>query len=131
MIVNDDVMVGNSQGSAETTNNNMLLFEGSLSLENNGGFSSVKTDGNWNLENFEGYKMRVKGDGRTYQVYTESDEWTEVFVPFNELKGSHWGRDLPERRFNKSRVYKFSLLIADKIEGPFRLEVDWIKSADN
>lgn len=53
MIVNDDVMGGNSQGSAETTNNNVLLFEGSLSLENNGGFSSVKTDGNWNLENFQ------------------------------------------------------------------------------
>ena len=59
---------------------------------------------------------------------TKSGEWTEVFVPFDELKGSHWGRDMPDRRFNKSRVYKFSILIADKIEGPFRLEVDWIKS---
>ena len=39
-IVNDDVMGGVSQGSAQAVDD-VLLFKGDISLENNGGFSSV------------------------------------------------------------------------------------------
>ena len=39
-IVNDDVMGGISQGQAQAVDD-VLLFRGQISLENNGGFSSV------------------------------------------------------------------------------------------
>ncbi len=43
------------------------VFKGTVSLENNGGFSSVRF--RFNQKNIEGYKkvkLRLKGDGKRY-----------------------------------------------------------------
>ena len=42
-VVNDGVMGGVSEGTFEITDRNTLAFVGTLSLENNGGFASVRT----------------------------------------------------------------------------------------
>merc|ERR1712136_180573 len=138
--VNDDVMGGNSKGDWKVVNDgvmggvsqggmsdmgNVMLFEGYLSLENNGGFSSVqvKPDPILDLGEYDGIALRVKGDGRTYKLWLESDaryyympiswmaefattkdQWTEVMVNFDELEPSHWVKNLSGSgvRFNKS-----------------------------
>jgi NADH dehydrogenase [ubiquinone] 1 alpha subcomplex assembly factor 1 len=41
--VNDGVMGGVSEGTFQITDRNTLAFVGTLSLENNGGFASVRT----------------------------------------------------------------------------------------
>merc|ERR1712130_903831 len=51
-IVNDDVMGGVSQGASRAAKN-VMVFEGNVSLENNGGFSSVQMKGKWNLSTFQ------------------------------------------------------------------------------
>lgn len=145
--VNDGVMGGLSKGDCKTENG-VLVFEGTLSLKNNGGFSSVRTLGaSYDFADSEGLAMRVKGDGRIYQLRvatdarhrgslvsyqkkfeTKANEWIEVKVPFEELKPGWRGRMLSGHVFDPSKVSQLGVLIGDKKSGDFRLEVDWVKT---
>lgn len=113
-VVNDGVMGGLSQGKIEVSAEGVMTFSGDLSLENNGGFSSIRTGGvEMDLSDAEGFAARVRGDGRTYQMRistdaryrgmeisfmaefdTEKGQWTEVRVPFGEFTGSFRGMKL-------------------------------------
>ena len=73
-VVDDGVMGGLSNGNFGVSDEGILTFRGTLSLENNGGFSSiltekVKMDLSWS----DGLLVRVKGDGRTYQMRFGTD----------------------------------------------------------
>lgn len=147
-VVDDGVMGGLSQGKCETGKNGILRFFGTLSLENNGGFSSLRT-GNIKLDlsGAAGVTLRVKGDGRTYQLRFSTDaeyrgremsfqagfpttkgEWTEIKVPFKRFIGTWRGTELPDKTFAPSKVRRLGLQMADKKEGPFELHVDWIRT---
>ena len=146
-VVNDGVMGGLSKGKL-SFNKGVMRFEGNLSLENNGGFSSIRTRGvKLDLSDSAGLIARVKGDGRTYQLRLGSDaryrgmevsfmaefptkkgEWIEVKVPFDELVGSWRGRMLKDEVFNPAKVQRVGMLLADKKSGPFKLEVDWLRA---
>lgn len=145
--VNDGVMGGLSRGGPEVQDG-QLLFAGILSLENNGGFSSVRTDdGPWDLKGTEGIQLRVMGDGRTYSLRLSTDarhrrsriayqakfattkgEWTEVSVPFASLSPSHHGNKLDGPPINLSQVTEIGLILADKNPGAFEIKVDWLKT---
>ena len=67
--VNDGVMGGVSEGRFERTERKTLLFTGNLSLENNGGFASIRTKPSvMNLAGASGIIVKARGDGRTYWV---------------------------------------------------------------
>lgn len=145
--VNDGVMGGLSQGGPELKEGH-LVFSGKLSLENNGGFSSVRTsDGPWNLKGMEGMRLRVMGDGRTYNLRigtearyrgsriayqakfpTTKGEWTQVAVPFASLSPSYRGSALNGPPLDLSQVAEIGIILADKNEGPFEIKIDWIKA---
>jgi hypothetical protein len=73
-IVDDGVMGGLSKGKISFTDSGTMKFSGKLSLENNGGFSSVRTtEVDLDLLEREGLAMRVKGDRRTYQLRLNTD----------------------------------------------------------
>jgi len=147
-VVDDGVMGGLSKGQLKITDAGTLVFRGNLSLENNGGFSSLRTRNlDLDLSDSVGLAMRVKGDGRSYQVRLGSDgryrgmevsfmaefpttkgEWTEVRVPFSDLTGTFRGRTLKDVVFNPAEVRRLGLLLADKKPGSFNLEVDWIRT---
>ncbi|NNM29642.1 MAG: CIA30 family protein [Akkermansiaceae bacterium] len=149
-VVDDGVMGGLSKGKMAIVDAGVLRFEGVLSLENNGGFSSIRTGrfDTMDLAAHKGLVLRVKGDGRTYQVRLETDarfrgtmavsfsadlpttkgEWTEVKVPFKNFRGSWRGRDLPDAKFDPGKIQRLGLLLGDKKPGPFRMEVDWIRA---
>ncbi len=143
--VNDGVMGGLSKGGPAIKDGS-LHFSGTLSLENNGGFSSVRA---MELkQDFTGKPqmvMRVKGDGRTYQLRlstdalyqgsriayggsfaTEDGKWIEVRVPFESLAPSWRGKKLDGPPLDLSKIREISIMIADKKPGPFVIEVDWI-----
>ena len=144
--VNDNVMGGVSRGGAELTDEGTLEFSGVLSLENNGGFSSVRAGLGTNaLEGHEGLVLRIRGDGRDYYVNlhtgsrvtpgswrasmpTKKNTWQVVRVPFSRFEWTVFGRRLPGREINPAEMKSLGLTIADKKEGPFRLEVDWIRA---
>jgi len=147
-IVDDRVMGGRSRGKMAINADGILSFSGNLSLENNGGFSSVRS-GNVTLDlsDAEGLIVRVKGDGRTYEAHlstlarfrgreitfvgmlpTKKGEWTEVKVPFSELEGDFRGRRLEDAKFDPSEVRRITLELVDKKPGAFELQVDWIRT---
>ncbi len=147
-VVDDGVMGGLSQGKREIGKDGILRFFGTLSLENNGGFSSLRTgDVKLDLGGAEGVILRVKGDGRTYQMRfstdaqyrgremsfqagfpTEKGEWTEVKIPFARFAGTWRGQDLPDKIFEPSKIRRIGLQLADKKHGAFELHVDWIRT---
>ena len=143
--VNDGVMGGRSSGGPEVAAG-QLRFTGVLSLENNGGFSSVRTVGrDVDVTGAKAVVLRERGDGRRYQLRlatdarfrgitvsyggefaTEAGQWTEVRVLLADLRPSAHGFALQGPPLDASRIRELGLLIGDKREGPFRLEVDWI-----
>jgi NADH dehydrogenase [ubiquinone] 1 alpha subcomplex assembly factor 1 len=143
--VNDGVMGGVSDGNVRITEKN-LEFYGTLSLENYGGFASVRSKAaKIDLSKYDGLVFKVRGDGRdyylnvhvpTYQVAfsyrasfkTEKAKWTEVTVPFTDLKATSFGRVVEKGKpLDPSNVEAVGFLLADKKAGPFKLEVAWIK----
>ena len=147
-VVDDGVMGGLSKGKIQISNDGILTFSGKLSLENNGGFSSLRTgDLKMDLTGAEGLVARVKGDGRTYQMRFSTDarfrgmevsfkadfktkkgEWIEVKVPFSQFKGSFRGMSLSKEKFDPGKIRRVGLLLGDKKQGPFELQVDWIRA---
>lgn len=143
--VNDDVMGGRSSGGA-VLEGGLLYFSGELSLENNGGFASVRSVGrDFDLSGATAMVLRVRGDGRRYQLRLATDaryrgvavsfgagfatragEWTEARVPLKTLKATVRGSTLQGPQLDPSQVRQIGLLIADKRDGAFALAVDWI-----
>lgn len=143
-IVVDGVMGGRSTGRLERRQDT-LVFSGETSLENNGGFSSIRapvTAGS--LSAFDALRVRVKGDGRTwilgargragmradsywYRFETREGEWQSVTVPINGMQRVYFGTPRPGR-LNPADVRGVEFYIYDKQAGPFRLEVDRIEA---
>jgi len=142
---NDNVMGGVSTGLVSLTEDSCLLFSGSLSLENNGGFASIRTrPKDFVLGGYQGIRIRVKGDGRVYQFrihvddyfdavafkrdfQTTDDIWVEIDLPFASFVPTYRGRILEnEKPLVAARIRQVGFLIADKSAGPFNLIVDKI-----
>jgi len=144
--VNDGVMGGVSEGKFKITDRKTMEFYGALSLENNGGFASVRTKAKkLGLEKGDTLLVRVRGDGREYTlnlyvnkplvafsyratVPTKKGEWIEVKVPLDEFEATSFGRIVRDAGAVKpEEVNALGILIGDKKAGPFKLEVEWIK----
>jgi uncharacterized surface protein with fasciclin (FAS1) repeats len=143
----DGVMGGLSTGRIEAGNGGTLRFSGELSLENNGGFSQIRTSvPEGRFAGARGLLLRVKGDGRTYQCdlrssqlrlmaggyqrtfATVAGEWTEIELPLGEFVANSFGRrvrNAPE--LDPATIESVGITLADKKEGPFAIEIDWIR----
>lgn len=145
--VNDGVMGGKSSGGSSVENSS-LVFAGVLNTDG-GGFSSVRTPmTRGDLAGSSGLTLRVKSDGRAYKLalqtnkknlfrsisfnlnipVTPAGEWQEITAKFEDVKASIWGRSLSNVEFDPAKVKELGVIIADGKDGPFRLEVAWIKS---
>ena len=141
--VNDNVMGGRSEGGF-SFKKKRLIFSGTTNT-NGGGFSSIRTNpSDFSLGDKEGLYIRYKGDGRTYKLgvrmegksvsyrsnFTTGNGWQEVRIPFDEMDVSWRGRPLSkdEHPLIKSKIRSIEFMIYDKQDGPFKLQVDWIKS---
>lgn len=144
--VNDGVMGGVSEGKFKITEKKTLEFFGTLSLENNGGFASVRTKAKkLGLEKGDTVVAKVRGDGREYTLnlylnkpltafsyratlQTKKDEWIEVKVPLEKFEATSFGRVVKDAgAVEPEEVNALGLLLGDKKAGPFKLEVEWIK----
>ena len=144
--VNDNVMGGVSDGRFRITADSTMEFSGRLSLENNGGFASVRTKPtNFNVHAGDTLVVRVKGDGREYvlNIYTKSrrmafsyraplpttkDEWTEVSVPLEEFVPTAFGNRVQGMGpVAADQINSLGFMLSDKKAGPFKLEMEWVK----
>lgn len=147
--VNDGVMGGRSSGRSELRDGENMAFLGNLSLENNGGFASVRAYvAGLNLKSSESIVLKVKGDGRTYNfnIYTQAnlggysyrqsfntkrDEWIEVELPVSGFSATWRGRKFPNQKFDPAQAKGMGILLGDKKAGPFSLEIEWIKAVNS
>jgi monofunctional biosynthetic peptidoglycan transglycosylase len=145
--INDTVMGGVSTSTAEQASESTALFKGILSLENNGGFASIRCRPQpFDLGNYHGVQIRVRGDGNKYRfrIRTDSDfdgptyqcsfeataeTWSIHEFPFGDFFASSRGRPLDDHPpLDPAKIKSFGFLIADKQEGAFSLEIDWIRA---
>ena len=142
--VNDGVMGGISEGRFKITGDQTLDFSGKISLENNGGFASVRTrKAKLNLQSDDILVARVRGDGRQYawNLYvptwriafawraffnTKKGEWVEIRTPLAAFRATSFGRKLKDRKLDPTKVNGLGIILADKQAGAFKLEVEWI-----
>ncbi|MBE9064800.1 CIA30 family protein [cf. Phormidesmis sp. LEGE 11477] len=148
--VDDTVMGGISQGSFAVSAAGTGVFSGELSLENNGGFSSVRRDvSDLDFSGVDAIALRVKGDGRRYQLRfnmgrsvnpdsrpvfyraefdTQPNQWQTVSLPLRSFEPVFRGRIVEDApALSAERIQEIGLLLAGKQSGEFRLEIDWIE----
>ena len=144
--VNDGVMGGVSDGRFRITGDRVLEFFGTLSLENNGGFASVRTKPtDLGLQAGDIIVVRVKGDGREYvlNLYTKSrriafsyraplpttkDEWSEVEVALEDFVPTAFGRRVQGMGpVEADQINGLGFMLSDKQPGSFQLQVESVK----
>ena len=143
--INDGVMGGRSVGRYRWTENKMLEFYGRLSLENNGGFASIRLpSGDIKLQKGDVLILQLKGDGRTYNMnlyaqrnlggfsYRQSfktvpNKLIEVRLPVDKFVATWRGRVFPQQKLTPQDVAGLGFLLGDKKEGEFSLQLKSIR----
>jgi NADH dehydrogenase [ubiquinone] 1 alpha subcomplex assembly factor 1 len=141
-VVDDDVMGGLSNGRFYLHKEGYGVFEGVVSLENNGGFSSVRY--RFDPINSKGYKkivLKLKGDGKAYQFRlkaNQNDQFSYIYsfntngkqetieIRLSDMVPSFRGRKLELPNYNSERMQEVAFLIGNKKAENFRLEVSSI-----
>lgn len=142
-IMDDVVMGGRSDGNLVLSEDGHGIYSGYVSLENNGGFSSVRL----NLETVDASThrsivLRVKGDGKAYQVRikpsrrqyfsyvntfdTIEGEWTEVALSLADFYPTFRGRRLDMPNYDGLVIEELGILIGNKKNESFKLLIDKI-----
>ncbi len=143
-VVNDGVMGGRSAGFV-TVEEGTLRFTGTL-VTQGGGFTSVRARRAIDLTGQVGLELRVRGSGRQFEVevddglrsygrsvsrrapFPSSTEWTLIRVPFSALKSTIFGQSVNAAPIDLARIRGVGIYIADGQDGPFRLEVDYVRA---
>ena len=141
-VIDDGVMGGLSKGNFYLNSHGNAVFEGFVSLENNGGFSSVHY--RFEPKNSKGYSkvvIRAKGDGKQYQLriktnasdpysyisyFTTTGEWQTIEVPLSEMYPSYRGKKLDLPNYPGEAIEEIAFLIGNKRAENFRLEINKI-----
>ena len=138
-VVDDVVMGGRSQGEFRVDDKGYAVFSGKVSLENNGGFSSVR-------QRFESKDVRdctrvvlqVKGDGNRYQFRLKSNSYDrhsyiayfettgkmqEIEIELSDMYPTFRGMKLNMPNYSSDQLEEVAFLISNKRAEQFRLEI--------
>ena len=143
IIVDDVVMGGESSGSFKLNPDGFGVFEGSISLDNNGGFSSLRYRSKKILikENTK-VIIKLRGDGKKYQFriksnsgdyysyissFLTSGEWQEIVIPLKDMYPSFRGRRLDQANFSNDYFEEIAFLIGNKKKEKFKLLIKKIE----
>jgi hypothetical protein len=142
-ITNDNVMGGVSQSNFAVNEDGKAVFEGYVSLENNGGFCMVRYNANSiSAAGYETVTFRVKGDGKRYQFrakvdrddyysyvsyFDTSGNWETVEIKLENMYPVFRGRKLDMSNFSHNKISEIGFLIGNNKEETFRLEIDKIE----
>ncbi len=142
-VLNDNVMGGVSQSNISLNEDGNAVFKGSVSLENNGGFCSVRYDiDNIDVAGFKKATFRVKGDGKKYQFRIKTDrddyysyvsyfetsgDWETIEILLKDMYPVFRGRKLDMPNFSRNKISEIGFLIGNKKEETFRFEIDKIE----
>ena len=138
-VVDDVVMGGRSNGRLALDDNGYAVFSGKVSLENNGGFSSVRyTPDEYDVSTYNSIRLKVKGDGKRYQFRIKTDiydyhsyihyfdttgDWQEIELPFSEFYPAFRGRRLNMPNYPGNTISEISILVGNKVAETFQIEI--------
>lgn len=141
-VVDDVVMGGTSNGNFNLNKDGHAVFSGEVSLENNGGFSSVQyTFDALDITNYKTVCIKLKGDGKNYQFrlkkdqndyysykkkFTTNGDWQTVKLQLANLQPTYRGRSLDMPNFDSKSIEQLTFLIANKKPQSFKLLLDKI-----
>lgn len=145
-IVDDGVMGGLSKGYLDFTENT-VTFKGSVSLENNGGFTSFRSPyQSFDLSAYEKIIIRLKAEGqqlaftmstdrRWYlpyfkkQIEVKNNEWEVIELPLNEFKAYRVGQNLgyPLDKENAAKVIRMGFITDSKKASSFEATIDYVR----
>lgn len=142
MVVNDGVMGGISKSKIEVGNNGIGVFSGTVRLENNGGFASVRHSvKKVDLSEKSKFIIKIKGDGKVYQFRCKSHlydrqsyvfefktmgDWQEIEISFAEMHPRFRGYKLDMPNYEGETLAEVAFLIGNKKPENFKLEIDSI-----
>jgi NADH dehydrogenase [ubiquinone] 1 alpha subcomplex assembly factor 1 len=143
IVIDDVVMGGKSSGSFKLNSDGYGVFVGDISLENNGGFSSVRYRFEKILINKSTkISIIIRGDGKKYQFRIKSNsgdyysyispfsttgEWQEIEIPLKDMYPSFRGRKLDQPNFSNDAIEEITFLIGNKNKEKFQLLIDKIE----
>ena len=141
-IIDDVVMGGRSNGKFTIDNDGNGVFSGIVSLDNNGGFSSVRYQFNKiNTTKNSRVTIRLKGDGKEYQFrikdnrnayysyitsFNTTGDWENIFINLKDLYPSFRGQTLNAPNYAANSFEEIVFLIGNKKNEPFKLILDRI-----
>ena len=139
-VVDDVVMGGRSTGNFKINKNGFGEFYGNVSLENNGGFSSVRYRFSAiEMKGFNEVVLRVKGEVKKYQfrikddlnnqysftsIFETNGEWQTIKISLSEMYPVFRGRKLELGNFSSESIVEIAFLIGNKTAENFKLEID-------
>ena len=142
VIVNDVVMGGKSTSTFKLNADGNGVFAGEISLDNNGGFSSVRYRLlKINTKAYSKIVIKLKGDGKKYQfriksnssdyypyiaTFSTSGEWQEIEIPLKDMYPSFRGRRINQPNFSGDYIEEIRFLIGNKKNEKFKLVLDKI-----
>ena len=154
----DDVVMGGVSESGIRLADGFALFSGNVSTDNSGGFASVRTrnfEPSFNLSNYRGIELRVKGDGQRYKLFirteakwdgvgyaysfdTIANEWLTIQVPFQDLVPIFRAKTVNDAPLDTTQICSLQLMLSkfeyDKALNPrfmpglFSLQVESISA---
>ena len=142
-VVEDDVVMGGrSKGALSINEAGNAVFSGEVSLENNGGFSSVQRDFDpIDVSRHRAVVLGLKGDGKRYQLRIEagpnarhayaydfqtSGAWQAIEIPFADMYAIRHGDRLDLPNYPGQTLARIQLLVGNQKAESFRLEIDKI-----
>lgn len=145
-VVLDGVMGGRSDGSI-TAAQNSVIFQGSISLENNGGFASFRSEyAQFDLSPYKEVEIRYRSTGQDFaftlnqyrrfyrpnfkaKLPKTDGDWTTVrlvWSDFNRYRlGTVLSGSLTEEDLQK--VIRMGFISDEKRASPFEFELDYVK----
>ena len=140
-IVNDDVMGGIST-SKFYYDGKQAIFEGNISLKNNGGFASIKNNiKKISISANNKINLILKGDRKTYQVrikrykhdyfsyvhnFKTSGKNELISIELSKFYPSFRGKKLNKENYNHNQIEQISILIGNKVKEKFKLKIEKI-----
>ena len=126
------------------------VFEGAVSLQNGGGFASVRISSlQLGSPETRAYLLTTRGDGRAYKFNLRTDaefdgvnyqvgfnptegQWSQIILPITEFLPTFRGRVVQGApALRPELVTQVGLMISDQQAGPFRLLVKSIAAIES
>lgn len=141
-VVDDGVMGGKSAGNFTRNADGTAVFSGSISLDNNGGFSSVRSRfQKIAVAEYTSIVLKLRGDGKKYQFrikansgdaysyiapFSTSGEWQKIEILLKDMYPSFRGRRLDQPNFSHDYMEEMAFLTGNKKAEDFKLLIEHI-----